>query len=107
MAYSSGFLNKRVTVLRKVTPTQAGFGSTTEYRPTVNLWANVTWLKGAKRLAEASLDAMDTVMIRMRWNDYVTRDVRLQCEGKTYQVQSLHEDRQANELQVTCTEIVK
>lgn len=33
MAYSSGFLNKRVTVLRKVTPTQAGFGSTTEYRP--------------------------------------------------------------------------
>jgi SPP1 family predicted phage head-tail adaptor len=43
----------------------------------------------------------------MRWNDHVTRDVRLQCEGKTYQVQSLHEDRQANELQVTCTEIVK
>ena len=107
MAYSSGFLNKRVTVLRKKIPTQAGFGGTTEYLPTVNLWANVTWLKGVKRLAEASLDAMDTVMIRMRWNDYVTRDVRLQCEGKTYQVQSLHEDRQANELQVTCTEIVK
>ena len=106
MAYSSGFLNKRVTVLQKVTPTQAGFGSTTEYRPTVNLWANVTWLKGVKRLAEASLDAMDTVMIRMRYNTIVSRESRLEHDGVTYQIQSLHRDYQDNTIQITATEVV-
>lgn len=107
MAYSSGFLNKRVTVLRKVTPAQVGFGSTTQYEPAVNLWANVTWMKGVKRLAESSLDAMDTVMIRMRWNNIVTRESRLQFDGDTYQIQSLHRDHQDNTIQITATEIIE
>jgi hypothetical protein len=43
----------------------------------------------------------------MRWNNIVTRDSRLQCDGVTYQIQSLHADRQANTIQITATEIVK
>jgi SPP1 family predicted phage head-tail adaptor len=47
------------------------------------------------------------MMIRMRWNNIVKRDSRLQYDGVTYQIQSLHADRQENTIQITATEIVK
>jgi SPP1 family predicted phage head-tail adaptor len=83
------------------------FGETTSYQDVCTVWAAKTWKHGAKALQEGALDAYDKVLFRINWNSIVKRDSLLVCEGKTYQVQSLHEDRQANELQVTCTEIVK
>lgn len=105
MTYSTGLLKHRVTILNKQVAT--GFGETTSYQPAVTVWADVTWLKGAKRLVEASLDAMDTVMIRMRYNTIVSRESRLLHDGVTYQIQSLHRDHQDNTIQITATEIVK
>ena len=105
MGYSSGMLKYRVTVLNKQVAT--GFGETTSYQPAATVWADVTWSKGAKALREGALDAYDTVMIRMRWNNVVTRDSRLQHGDVTYQIQSLHADRQENTIQITATEIVK
>ena len=105
MAYSSGILKHRVTILNK--QVSAEFGETTSYQSAGIVWADITWTKGVKRLAEASLDAQDQVVIRMRWNNIVTRDSQLQCEGVTYQIQSLHADRQANTIQITATEIIK
>ena len=63
------------------------------------MWANVTFSKGVKSLREGSLDAYDTVMIRMRWNNIVQRDSLLVCEGKTYQVLSLDGEYQRNEIE--------
>ena len=105
MAYTSGLLKYRVTILNKQVAT--GFGETTSYQPAATVWADVTWNKGVKALRDGALDAYDTVMIRMRWNNIVTRDSRLQHEDVTYQIQSLHADRQANTIQITATEIVK
>ena len=105
MAYTSGLLKHRVTILNK--QVASGFGETTSYQPAATVWADVTWSKGAKALREGALDAYDTVLIRMRYNNVVTRDSRLQCDGVTYQIQSLHADRQANTIQITATEIVK
>ena len=105
MPYSSDILKYRVTILNK--QVASGFGETTAYHPAATVWADVTWSKGVKALREGALDAYDTVLIRMRYNDVVTRDSRLQCEGVTYQIQSLHADRQANTIQITATEIVK
>ena len=105
MAYSSGILKHRVTILNKQVAT--GFGETTAYQPAATVWADVTWKKGQKALNEGVLDAQDTVLIRMRYNTIVTRDSRLQCNGVTYQIQSLHADRQDNTIQITATEIVK
>ena len=98
-------LKYRVTILNKQVAT--GFGETTSYQPAATVWADVTWNKGVKALREGALDAYDTVLIRMRYNDVVTRDSRLQHSGVTYQIQSLHADRQANTIQITATEIVK
>lgn len=107
MAYTSGILKNRVKILNKVSPTQADFGETTSYAEAAEVWADVTWSKGVRSLREGALDAYDTVLIRMRYNDIVTRDSRLQHDGVTYQIQSLHRDYQDNTIQITATEIVK
>ncbi len=105
MAYSSGILNHRVTILSKVVATD--FGETTSYQPVATVWADVTWKKGQKALNEGALDAIDTVLIRMRYNKYVTRESQLVCSGVTYQIQSLHADYNDNTIQITATEIVQ
>ena len=107
MGYSSGILNHMVAILKKKDADKLEFGEKTEYEQVACVHANLTWKKGQKALNEGALDAQDTVMFRMRWNSIVTRDCRLQCEGVTYQIQSLHADRQENTLQITATEIVK
>ena len=105
MAYTSGILKYRVTILNK--QVASGFGETTSFQPAATVWADVTWKKGQKALNEGVLDSQDTVLIRMRYNNIVTRDSRLQCNDVTYQIQSLHADHQENTIQITATEIVK
>ena len=107
MGYSSGMLNYMVAVLKKKDPDKKAFGEKTEYEQVACVHANLTWKKGQKSLNEGALDSIDTVMFRMRWNNIITRDCLLECEGVTYQIQSLHADRRANTLQITATEIVK
>lgn len=104
MGYSSGFLKHHVTILNKVTATK--FGETTRYEKAAEVHADVSWSKGVKALRKGSLDAYDTVLIRMRWNNIVTRESRLECDGRTYQIQSLHADRQDNIIQITATEVI-
>lgn len=96
-----------VAILKKKDADKLEFGEKTEYEQVACVHANLTWKKGQKALNEGALDAQDTVMFRMRWNSIVTRDSRLQCEGITYQILSLHADRQEDTLQITATEIVK
>lgn len=105
MGYSAGILDRRVMIKNKVAGTT--FGSTTTYQDAGCVYANVTWKKGQRALNEGMLDSQDTVLIRMRWNDIVTRESRLECDGVTYQIQSLHADRRDNTIQITATEIIK
>lgn len=105
MAYSTGMLRYRVTIRNKVVATQ--FGETTSWQDVTTVWADITFSKGVKNLREGALDAYDTVIIRMRWNDYVTRDSLLVHDGKTYQITSLHADYQDNIIQITAVEVVK
>ena len=72
MAYQSGFLKYRVTVQNKVAG--KGFGETTKFQDMATVWASVTFTKGMKAMHEGALDAYDTVMIRMRYNNFTTRD---------------------------------
>ena len=105
MGYSAGFLNHRVTIRNKVVAT--GFGETTSYQDVATVWANVTFSKGVKSLREGALDAYDTVMFRMLWNDKVTRDSHLVYDGVTYQIQSFHVDKLDNTIQITAQEMVQ
>ena len=106
MAYSSGILDKRVTILNKVKPEDAGFGETTQYEAIGSVWANVTWSKGTKALREGALDAYDTVLIRTRFTCEITRDSLLECDGVRYQILSLHTDKRENICQIKAQEVV-
>ena len=106
MSYSSGMLNYIVAILNKKATTDKKFGEKTAYEQVACVHADVTWKKGQKALNEGALDAQDTVMIRMRWNNIISRESRLECEGVVYQVQSLHADRRQDTIQITATEIV-
>lgn len=107
MGYSTNMLRWHVAILKKKDPGERAFGAKTEYVQVACVHANMTWKKGQKSLNEGALDSIDTVMFRMRWNNIITRDCLLECEGVTYQIQSLHADRRADTLQITATEIVK
>ena len=106
MSYSSGMLNYMVAILKKKDAAEKKFGAKQEYEQVACVHADVTWKKGQKALNEGALDAVDTVMVRMRWNNIVSRESRLECEGVVYQIQSLHADRRQNTIQITATEIV-
>jgi head-tail adaptor len=107
MGYSAGILRWRVAIMKKKDPGDRAFGAKTEYEQVACVHANMTWKKGQKSLNEGALDSIDTVMFRMRWNNIVDRDCLLECDGVTYQIQSLHADRYDNTLLITATEIVK
>ena len=107
MGYSAGILRWKVAILKKKDPGERAFGAKTEYEQVACVHANMTWNKGVKSLREGALDAYDTVMFRMRWNNIIDRDCLLECEGVTYQIQSLHADRYENTIQITATEIIK
>lgn len=100
-------LNHMVAILKKKDADKLDFGEKVEYEQVSCVHANLTWKKGQKALNEGALDAQDTVMFRMRWNGIVTRDCLLECEGVTYQIQSLHADRRDDTVQITATEIIK
>ena len=98
-------LKYRVTILNK--QVASGFGETTSYQPDTTVWADLTWSKGVKSLREGALDAYDTVIIRMRYNQIVTRDSLLVHDGRTYQIQSFHRDQRENIVQITAVEMVQ
>ena len=107
MGYSASILRWHVAILKKKEPAEKAFGEKTEYEQVACVHADVTWKKGQKSLNEGALDSIDTVLIRMRWNNIITRDCLLECDGVTYQIQSLHADRMEDTIQITATEIVK
>ena len=95
----------RVTIRNKVVA--MAFGETTSWQDVATVWAAKTWKHGAKALREGALDVYDKVLFRMNWNDIVTRDSMLVCEGKTYQVLSLDGEKHRNEIEILAQEVVQ
>ena len=107
MGYSSGMLRHCVTIYNKLEPDKVKFGEKVKYEAVGSVHADVTWSKGAKAMREGALDAYDTVLIRMRWNNIVNKFSLLECEGVTYQITEFHADKYDNIIQIKAQEIVK
>ena len=105
MGYSGGYLHNIVTIKNKVVATK--FGETTHYEDAASVHARKIWKSGNKKLRESALDAIDVVIFRMRWNNIVTRDSLLVCDGKTYQILSLEGDRRENQIEIKAQEVVQ
>ena len=107
MAYSTGMMNKRVTVAKRATGTQETFGKAGQpkYEILGTFWMAEDFNRGVKSLREGAYDAYDTVMFRMRWNKDIDRWCLLKYHGKWYQIQSFNESYQENQIQITAIEM--
>ena len=107
MSYSTGMMNKRVTVAKRYQDTQETFGKSGQpkYEILGTFWMGETFTKGVKAMHEGALDAYDTVMFRCRYNANIDRWCLLKFHGKWYQITSFNEDYQENQIQMTAVEL--
>ncbi len=108
MAYSTGMMNKRVKIVKRVDSEGGSFGRSSggqKYTMLGEFWAAESFNKGVKSMREGAVDAYDTVMFRMRYHAEIDRWCLVQYHGRWYQIQSFNEDYQTNEIQITATEM--
>jgi len=111
MGYSSGMLQKRVTVAKRLAAVAGAYGldgSGVQWRIMGTTWASMTFSKGVKAMREGALDAYDTEMLRMRWNPQleVTRECIVQYDGRWWQIESFSRDYRENVAQAVVREMV-
>ena len=108
MAYSTGMMNKRVTVVERSADAQETFGKSGQpkYEILGEYWMAEDFNRGVKSLREGAFDAYDTVMFRCRYIKEMDRWCLLQYQGKWYQIQSFNESFQENQIQITAVELV-
>lgn len=111
MAYPSGFLKYRVTILNRREATDSKFGldaAGIEFTPVATVWASVDWAKGKQAMNAGALDVYGVIMIRMRWNSVITERSRIVYGGKVYQIlgDTFHADRQENTIQFQAQQVV-
>ena len=103
MAYSTGMLNKRITIARRSQASE--FGKTAKYEIIGQFWAAEDFNRGTKSLREGAFDAYDVVMFRMRYNATIDRWCLIQYSGKWYQILSFNANEQSNQIQITAQEL--
>lgn len=112
MAYSTGILRNRVTILNRTEATQGRFGldsSGVEFESAGTVWAEVTWVRGKQAMNVGALDVYGVIMVRMRYNTIVNDRSRVMYDGKTYQIlgDTFHAQRQDNTIQFHAQLVVK
>lgn len=107
MAYTTGMMNKRVTVARRKSDAEISFSKSGQpkYEILGTFWMAEDFNKGVKSLREGAYDAYDTVMFRCRFNKHLDRWCLLKYNGKWYQIQSFNESYQENQIQITAIEL--
>jgi SPP1 family predicted phage head-tail adaptor len=111
MAYSSGILRERVTILNRDEQTVGRFGidsAGVEWSDAGTVWASVDWAKGKGAMNAGALDVYGVVIVRMRWNTIVNERSRILYDNKTYQIigETFHADRQENTIQFHAQQVV-
>ena len=89
MAYSTGILRNRVTIMNRTAVEDGRFGKDSggvEFEDAGSVWADVTWAKGKQAMNVGAVDVYGVVMVRMRWNSIVNERSRIVFDGKTYQI---------------------
>ena len=112
MAYSTGILRNRVTILNRTEAQQGKFGldsSGVDFETAGTVWAEVTWVRGKQAMNVGALDVYGVIMVRMRYNSIVNDRSRVQYDGKTYQIlgDTFHAQRQDNTIQFHAQLVVK
>lgn len=104
MTYSSGFLNKRVTILNRTEAVVGKYGRDSggaEYTSAGIAWASIDFVKGKRAMNDGAIDVYGIVMVRMRYNKEINMRSRIGYDGDFYDIlpETFHSDKQANTIQ--------
>ena len=104
MGYSTGMLDKWVTILNRKEARTSAFGldgGGIEWQKVDGAWANVAGAKGLKALNAGAIDVYLMRQVRMRYTPYLTDRSRIKYDGKTFQVVegTVNADQRANTIQ--------
>lgn len=102
--YTAGLLNHRITIHPAPTYTDGPYGRQAVPGEPFQRWANVTWAKGDKAMREGTMDAYDTIMVRLRYDTKVTRDCKVEIDGTTYRIKTFRPDQRQGTIQITAVE---
>ena len=106
MAYSRGFLKRRVSLYNRKDSVNGEFGREAgEYEPDGKVWANITWDRGIRALRQLSVDNYQVIMLRTDWTERIRRGTRVKVDGILYECESPHGSKSEDVLQVTCIEL--
>ena len=89
MAYTSGLLKHRITILNRTEAQQGKFGLDSagiEWEEVGCLHANVDYQRGKSAMNAGSLDAYAVKIVRMRWTNVFNERSRVKYQDKTYQI---------------------
>lgn len=110
--YSTGLLDKEITILNRKAATLGNFGLDSDgadFEVTAEgVPADVTWQKGKRALNEGAIDAYGVVEIRMRYTDEINMRSRIEWNDQLYQIlpETFHPDYQANTIQFLAQVII-
>ena len=108
MAYSTGMMNKRITIATRVKQEMGDFGMGSaglEYQILGTFWAAEDFNRGTKALREGAVDAYDTVMFRMRYNAQIDCWCLIKYHDVWYQIDSFNASYHDNSIQITAREM--
>ena len=108
MGYSTGMMNKRVKVVKRVSDPTATFGKSGQPKyewlnPDDDhaFWFAVDGNRGIKAMREGALDAYATKMFRCRYHEGMDEWSLLQYKGTWYQIESFDSDYEKDTTQIT------
>lgn len=109
--YSTGMLNKKITVLNRKEGTESDWGydaSGVEWEDTCTLHAAVDYVKGIRAMREGALDAYGVVLVRLRYTNKIQPRSRIRYRGNIYKIlpETFHDDYMNNTLQFNAQVIV-
>lgn len=105
MSYPRGQMDKRVKIFAPVRQSNEYGQTHVQYREVAQMWAWVTWVRGARALSRGQIDVYHSVMVRSDVKAQLTPYSRLEISGKYYVIDSFHADEQLNECQITAFEV--
>ncbi len=103
--YTAGLRNKRITIHTPGGYVDDEYGRTVAPGGQFQRWAGVTWTKGAKAMQEGTLDAYGVILVRTDYDSRITRDCKVEYDGRMYRIQDFRPDRQENTIQMLCSEL--
>lgn len=94
----AGLLNKKVFFFQNV-EVVGEYGQSTERKLVATKWANIKYERGTNALKEYVLSQSQSIVVTLRLDRKLTKDMEIELDGERYQLNAPILDRAKGEMQ--------